>query len=116
MHRGAAAYHTRLNLRQFRAALLWVHNALDQASSSRYCPAFLQALTGRFFQPGDGVMMPRALLLALLAACAGCIPFVPCYYAYPSISYVPIVDTECGTDVSAFRVDVAEKHNGIEYF
>jgi hypothetical protein len=64
-------------------------------------------------------MVRRALTTpsigAMLILSAGCIPFVPCYYAYPSISHVPSVDTEGGADVRAFRIDVAEKLNGIEY-
>jgi hypothetical protein len=47
---------------------------------------------------------------------AGCIPFVPCYYGYPSVSYVPGIDLgpEKG-NARAIRVDVTENKNSIEF-
>src|SRR5262249_53251354 len=51
--------------------------------------------------PGAG-----ALLAPLLA---GCIPFVPVYYAYPTVAHVPAVAVEApAAEVRAFRVAVTD--------
>jgi hypothetical protein len=53
----------------------------------------------------------------LLAPCfAGCIPFVPCPYLYPSVSCVPAVKIEEPSDeVHVFRVDIADDESCIEF-
>jgi hypothetical protein len=58
------------------------------------------------------ILSPRRLLHAvvalLVASLSGCIPFVPVYYAYPAVSYVPSVKVEAADEVHVFRVDIAD--------
>jgi len=62
-------------------------------------------------------MKRYALLLGPgLFTLAGCIPFVPCYYALPSISHVPSVEVaEAKEEIHAFRVDATDKKNCLEF-
>lgn len=55
-------------------------------------------------------------LLFLLTGLTGCIPFLPCYYVYPSVSCVPSVAVDAPPDeIHAFRVDIANDESCIEF-
>jgi hypothetical protein len=61
----------------------------------------------------------RATILTLWGGAlllSGCIPFVPCYYGYPSVSYVPGVELgQQKGNTRAIRVDVTENNNSVEF-
>ena len=57
----------------------------------------------------------RALFL-LTPLLAGCIPFIPVYYAYPTAAFIPAVPAAASpAEVRAFRVDVADEQNCIDF-
>jgi hypothetical protein len=62
----------------------------------------------------------RRISLAVVAflgpLLAGCIPFVPVYYAYPTMAHVPAIPADAPpVEVRAFRVEVADQHNCIDF-
>jgi hypothetical protein len=53
---------------------------------------------------------------ALCLLAVGCVPFVPVGYAYPTVSVVPPVRVgPAADDVYAFRVDIADENNCIDF-
>ena len=65
------------------------------------------------------VFVHRSFAWAGLFVCslmAGCIPFVPVYYAYPTVSHVPALTGVLPRDeVQAFRVDVIDQMNCVDF-